>query len=291
MCFKNHPLIHTFWLDFECYFNPIQATMHSKLSLLLFLTLFILLGCEKKNTPSDNPNQSSPPDDACEAQAISEGKVFYKDDTRFLYGGTEDDWHFEIDNLDLDLCRLSNGLGRESFQALLVPEYVPVSDYSEDFRDKERTIVVFSDDGPKAYPISLVRDYEVVNDVIEGEPVAIVYCVLANFFRVYSRRVCDTVFTFALSGYTYNDPNIRDGRDGFVWWDRETESLWWPLINEAVSGKMKGADLEVFPQGEWTEIYWKDVLEMYPEARVLKRGQTMEPPENWPAFEENPCFN
>lgn len=251
----------------------------------LIVTL-LLIGCSKDN---DTRQPTQPLNSSCEQEALDRGILFYENEKKLLYGGANDDWHFEINNLTLDECRLSSGLGRESFHALIDPEYIPVQEETYAYRETERTIVVFSDDGPMAYPISLVRSHEVVNDVIDGKPVAIVYCVLANFFRVYSRRVCDTVFTFALSGYTYNDPNIWDGRDGFVWWDRETESLWWPLIDESVSGTMQGAALNVFPQGNWTEMYWKDVLEKHPDAVVLKRNQTMDPPAAWQQFEGNPC--
>lgn len=259
----------------------------SRIYLLAALLIsFVLISCSKDN---DTGRSTQPPEDNCEQEALDRGIVFYENDTKLLYGGADDDWHFRINNLTLDECRLSIGLGRESFHALIDPEYIPLQEETYDYRENERTIVIFSDDGPMAYPISLVRSHEVVNDVIDSEPVAIVYCVLANFFRVYSRRICDTVFTFALSGYTYNDPNIWDGRDGFVWWDRETESLWWPLIDKAVSGKMQGADLIVYPHGKWTEMFWKDVTENYPTALVLKRNQTMEVPEEWQQYERNPC--
>lgn len=267
-------------------FNTLKLMTNRHILFMLLAISSMMIACSKdKNT--GNPTQNSTDD--CKNEAIDRGIVFYENETKLLYGGENDGWHFRINNLNLDECRFSSGLGRESFHALIEPEYIPVQEETYDYRENERTIVVFSDDGPMAYPISLARSHEVINDVIDDKPVAIVYCVLANFFRVYSRKICDTVFTFALSGYTYNDPNIWDGRDGFVWWDRETESLWWPLIDKAVSGTMKGADLQIFPRGEWAEMYWKDVLEKYPDAMVLKRNQTMEPPEGWQQFEENPC--
>ena len=69
------------------------------------------------------------------------------------------------------------------------------------------------------------------------------YCVLADLGAVYSRNYNSKELTFALSGYTYYDKNIWNGLDGFVLWDRETESLWWPLVGKAVSGKLKGVNL------------------------------------------------
>ena len=284
--FKHLNMIILPLLKIRFIFISTHFSMQKHYILLAFLTTILLIGCSKDNEPGQ-PAQS--PNDHCEQYAAERGFLFYENDHKMLYGGDNDDWHFAIDNLTLDMCRLHHGVGRESFKALIDPKYVPVSQEANIYQDNERTIVVHTGGATYAYPVSLVRIHEVINDEINGEPVAVVYCVLADFFRVYSRNVCDMVFTFALSGYTYNDPGIWDGRDGFVWWDRETESLWWPLIDKAVSGVMKGLELNVFPKGEWKEISWKDVLEDYPEAMVLKRNQTMEPPEDWIQYEGIPC--
>ena len=63
-----------------------------------------------------------------------------------------------------------------------------------------------------------------VNDVVGGKPIMAAYCELADLGAIYDRVLDDKVYTFALSGYTYFDPEVWDGMDGFVLWDREPKA-------------------------------------------------------------------
>ena len=132
-----------------------------------------------------------------------------------------------------------------------------------------------------------MREHEVINEIVDGDHVMIAYCILADLAVVYSREYCGKTLTFALSGYTYSDPDVWDGIDAFVMWDRETESLWWPLNNEAVSGKMINTSLHKY-SGNWGVGTYKDLLSQYPNAQILRFGQSMTPPINWPRT-NNPC--
>jgi hypothetical protein len=51
------------------------------------------------------------------------------------------------------------------------------------------------------------------------------YCISADLGAIYDRQYGDEVLTFALGGYTYYEPNIWNGLDAFVLWDKESESL------------------------------------------------------------------
>jgi hypothetical protein len=99
--------------------------------------------------------------------------------------------------------------------------------------------------------------------------------------KVYERNYGGEELTFALSGYTYFDSLVWDGIDGFVFWDRETESLWWPLIGKAISGSLQGTKLLEMNKANWADVTWKDVKSNYPTAMVLKSGQDFNRPDNW----------
>ena len=144
-------------------------------------------------------------------------------------------------------------------------------------------MIVHTNTTPMVYSISLLTRHEVINDTADGHPIMVAYCVLADLAAVYTRIYCDREFTFALSGYTYFDDDVWGGLDGFVMWDRETESLWWPLIDQAVSGSMKDAGvlMEKYDESKWAEITWGQIVADHPDARVLDSGQTMSPPTNW----------
>ena len=74
---------------------------------------------------------------------------------------------------------------------------------------------------------------------------------------------------------------VDDGVDGFVWWDRETESLWWPLINQAVSGQLKGVQLQELEEQYWEDLTWKELKRKFPTAQILISGQDYERPKEW----------
>ncbi|RLD19505.1 MAG: hypothetical protein DRI71_11665, partial [Bacteroidetes bacterium] len=84
--------------------------------------------------------------------------------------------------------------------------------------------------------------------------------------------------------YTYYDDEVWDGIDGFVLWDRETESLWWPLIGEAVSGPMKGSKMKVLPEEYWLQTTWGEIKDKYDDVLVLEPGQDFERPSEWTKY-------
>jgi hypothetical protein len=112
------------------------------------------------------------------------------------------------------------------------------------------------------------------------------YCILADLGAMYERKIGDLEFTFALSGYTYFDPEVWGGLDGFVLWDRETESLWWPLIGKAVSGSLKDVEVPLMDDSKWKQTTWSDILENHQDAQILQPDQDFERPKSWSRYEQ-----
>lgn len=213
--------------------------------------------------------------------AKDNGKFFEIDSTRMLYGGETDREHFKIDNLELKEAQFHYGIGRERFPALLEPEFETVESASVKWTDDQRFLVAHKGNDVRAYSVKDLTRHEVVNDMINGQPIFAAYCILADLGGIYKRTYNDKVFTFAVSGYTYYDPKIWDGLDGFILWDRETESLWWPLIDQAVSGALKGVRLQKLEDIYWEDTTWKTVKEKFPAAKVLIPDQDFERPKSW----------
>ena len=213
--------------------------------------------------------------------ALENGKFFERDGKKMLYGGEEESQHFDVTDCSLKEEQFHYGIGRERFPALLKPEFISVQMADVVWDDSSRFLVAQSGDEVKAYSIKDLTRHEIVNDVLDGQPIMAVYCILADLGAIYERRYGQDELTFALSGYTYFDPEVWDGLDGFVFWDRETESLWWPLIGKAVSGPLKDVKLLEMDQSKWEDITWSLVKEKYPEAMVLKSGQDFDRPTIW----------
>ncbi|SNZ00504.1 DUF3179 domain-containing (seleno)protein [Flagellimonas pacifica] len=218
--------------------------------------------------------------------ALENGKFFEKDGTKMLYGGEKASQHFIIDNLDLKPGQFHYGIGRERFPALLKPEFQSVQEADSHWTSESRFLLAKKGDDIKAYSVTDLTRHEVVNDMLAGEPIFAAYCILADLGAVYKRTYADKVFTFALSGYTYFDPKVWNGLDGFVLWDRETKSLWWPLVDKAVSGSLKNVKLQKLEDIYWEDTTWEHIKENYPNAKVMKSGLDYERPKTWKRYDD-----
>jgi len=217
--------------------------------------------------------------------AVEQGKIIIEGKKKYLWGGTDKKDHFDITNYTLNDNQLHYGLGREAFPALIQPKFISVNQADPFFKNGDRFLLVTYRDETKAYSIKDLTRHEVVNDEIGGLPIMAAYCVLADLGAIYDRNLYGFTFTFALSGYTYFDPEIGDGLDAFVLWDRDTESLWWPMTSEAVSGDMLGAKLQIFDEKYWQETNWKKIKKEFAHAQILRPRQSFVPPGDWPRKE------
>ncbi len=251
------------------------------------LLLLLTIACSpEKNTKSGSEPASEEVLTARNKRPVAAelGKFFEKDGRRYLYGGKDSSQHFDITNTILKDEQYHYGIGREKFMALIEPEFISLEEADKVYPDSARFLLLKIEDDVRAYGIDLLTKHEVVNDVVNGQPVMAAYCILADLGAVYHRVIEGRAFTFALSGYTYYDPEVWDGMDGFVFWDRETESTWWPLIGKAVSGPLLETPLTVYKEENWSQTTWGAIKSEHQKLKVLKPGQTMDPPQNWPKY-------
>lgn len=223
--------------------------------------------------------------------AADNGKFFTVGDKDYLYGGEDSAQNFDITGYTLKDDQFHFGIGRERFPALLKPNFIDMTVADTIFADTVRFLLLNMDGVRKAYSIKDLTRHEVVNDEVNGKPVMAAYCILADLGAVYDRTLLDKKFTFALSGYTYFDDDVWDGMDGFVLWDRETESLWWPLIGKAVSGPMKGSEMKVLPEEYWQQTTWGEIKQKFNNVLVLEPGQDFERPTEWTKYDDIQVVN
>lgn len=213
--------------------------------------------------------------------SLKRGKFFTKNGRRMLYGGKDSLQHFDITDYDLKDEGFHYGIGREVFPALLKPKFTSIQKADSVWNDDARFLVAYAGNEVKAYSIKDLTRHEIVNDVLNNEPIMAAYCILADLGAIYDRKYGDKTLTFALSGYTYHDEKVWNNLDGFVLWDRETESLWWPLIDKAVSGPLKGVKLLEKNKNNWEDTTWGEIKKSYPTAKVLISGQDFKRPKTW----------
>jgi len=115
----------------------------------------------------------------------------------------------------------------------------------------------------RAYPLRIVDNHELANDVIGGVPVSIVYCTLCGAAIAYDGRGPDgETITFGTSGFLY--------RSNKLMYDRPTRTLWNQLTGEPVLGELAGEDikLEILPI---VLTAWAEWLARHPDTLVLDR--------------------
>ena len=208
-------------------------------------------------------------------------KVLDRGGKRYLFGGLEGE-HFDIEQFRLDPAQLRYGLGREAFPALIEPQFEPAAEADQWLRAADRVLAVKIGDEVRVYPRSLLERHEVVNDVVGGKSIFVAYCILADLGAVYERTLGEHTYTFGVSGYTYAAANVWEGRQAFILWDRDTESLWWPPLGKAVSGPAIDMPMRVLDESKWVQSYWSRVKADHPDAVVLRRNQKPDIPQPWP---------
>lgn len=121
-------------------------------------------------------------------------------------------------------------------------------------------MVVEVDDDRRAYPLAIMTQHEIVNDVIGGEPVVVTYCPLCNSGLAFFREVDGTVLDFGTSGRLY--------QSNLVMYDRQTRTLWSQFLGQAVVGEMVPAELERLSTAL---LSWEEFRDTTPDGLVLSR--------------------
>lgn len=135
----------------------------------------------------------------------------------------------------------------------------PTFDVSYEGNGDETVVVVETSDGARAYPARVLQNHEVVNDDVDGDPIAVTWCPLCASGVVYDRRVEGRVLTFGVSG------KLAD--NDLVLYDRETNSEWKQSSGVCLDGPLSGTTLTARPASVTT---WQAFTESYPDGVTLR---------------------
>lgn len=130
---------------------------------------------------------------------------------------------------------------------------------SATWMEKDASVIALELNGEwRAYPLAMLVNHQIVNDAIQGIPIAVTYCPLCNSAMVFIRRVDDQELRFGTSGATRNS--------GFLMWDDLTQSWWQQFTGEAIMGEYMGTHLEVLPS---KVVTWEAYTKWHTMGRVL----------------------
>jgi hypothetical protein len=153
------------------------------------------------------------------------------------------------------------------------PDGIPAIDHPRfehparvDWLDAHEPVLAFSLGGDaRAYPVRILLWHEIVNDTVDGTPVAITYCPLCNSAIAFDRRAAGRILDFGTSGLLF--------RSDLVMYDRQTQSLWPQFEGRAVAGSLTGTTLAALPV---STISWREWRDSHPEGWVLSRDTGFE---------------
>lgn len=158
----------------------------------------------------------------------------------------------------IDTDELRVGAPRDAIPALTNPLYLTMAEATELYEHEIPVVQVRIGEDARAFPLGILIWHEIVNDTINGQPVAVTFCPLCNTAIVYTRQVGERTLDFAVSGLLRNSD--------LVMYDRNTETLWQQSTGRAIVGNLVGVRLQGVPA---TIVSFGQFRAAFPDGLVL----------------------
>ncbi len=149
---------------------------------------------------------------------------------------------------------------RDAIPALADPGFETQASAARWLDGREPVVVVSANGETRAYPVQILMQHHVVNDVVGGTPVAVTFCILCGSAIAYDRRFDGRVLEFGLAGLLYNS--------NLVLYDRQTETFWAQAIGSGIVGEHAGSRLDFLYA---PTLPFAEFRSEYPDAPVLSR--------------------
>lgn len=140
------------------------------------------------------------------------------------------------------------------------PEFIPSSQAF--FLSSNDVLIGVTNGGvAKAYPAADVGQHGVVHDEMPDGPIAVTWCGICNTGVVFKMETKGRILRFDSTGLE----GLVGGNEVFK--DRETGSRWQQATGIAISGPLKGTQLELYP---FLRTTWGEWKRLHPRTLVLK---------------------
>ncbi len=167
---------------------------------------------------------------------------------------------FDVSDVLVPVSQIhQGGPPRDGIPAIDKPRFIPAGE--ADFLEPGARVLGLSRQGQsRAYPVAIMNWHEIVNDDVAGRNLVVSYCPLCGSGMAFSAEVAGKRLGFGVSGLLYNSDMLL--------YDRQTGSLWSQLMEQAISGPLKGTRLIGVPL---EHTAWADWRQRHPETLVLSR--------------------
>ncbi len=164
---------------------------------------------------------------------------------------------FSKHNIPLDSIQ-EGGVEKNTIPAIDFPEFIGIEAARGFLAEPDFGILLMGKSEVKFYPLRILNWHEIVNDEIDGVPVAVTFCPLCGSGIVYERIVDGDTLQFGVSGKLYES--------NLLMFDDANESLWSQSMGQAVAGDFTGKRLKLVNSNM---ISFEDVMADFPESKVL----------------------
>jgi len=173
-------------------------------------------------------------------------------------------WTTDFSKSNVDMARiLSGGPPKDGIPSIDNPVFSFAPDTDLKLAPHDPVVSLEIGEDARAYPLEILTWHEIVNDVVDGVPVAVTYCPLCNSAPVFDRRMNGQWLEFGTTG-KLKDSNL-------IMYDRKTESWWQQFTGEAIVGEFTGQKLDLIPARLES---WADFKSRHPNGRVLVPNDT-----------------
>ena len=155
---------------------------------------------------------------------------------------------------------LSGGPPKDGIPAIEDPKFTSVAEADQFLENLEPVIFFQIGDDARAYPLQILTWHEIVNDVVDGNPVTVTFCPLCNTAIAFDRNFDGQVLDFGTTG--------RLRFSNLIMYDRQTETWWQQATGEGIAGEYTGSQLTFLPA---SIIGWGEFKENFPDGQVLSR--------------------
>ena len=168
----------------------------------------------------------------------------------------------------IDLAELVwSGLLPDGTLPLDDPPFVAARSRGAAYLDSDEPVFgVVVNGEPYAYPLRIMDVHQIANHQIGGVPVTLGYSPMTGSAVLFDRRAADgETYSFSSSGLVYQSDQLM--------YDRETWSLWSPLLGRPLVGPL--VDAASGTHGPWLDVWpvvtarWGEWVARHPDTQVL----------------------
>ncbi len=151
-------------------------------------------------------------------------------------------------------------LTRDAIPSINNPQFISTEDATLSNEMRDIVFVAEFPSGVRIYPRLILVWHEIVNDVVDGNPVSITYCPLTGSVFGYNGSIGNFKTGFGTTGLRLFNNQIL--------YDRSTDSHWPQLLGIAIEGPLFEQQLKTFPL-LWTTF--GQATQKFPDAKILSR--------------------